>query len=90
MEDQINAVIAQRYRPVIYVDSWLLTQEYGQKELKDLMQQAAELNVKVVLTKQAHQLHAFNKLYVFRYGIIPMTTAAIIVRRKGIIVPGPF
>lgn len=90
MIEQINAVTAQGYRPIIYIDNWLAKQHGIQETLNAIIAQAATLGVKTVFGKQAVELHILNKLYVFRYGQIPASTEAIVLRRKSRIVPGPF
>lgn len=90
MNERILAVLAEGYRPVIYIDNWLAKQQGIQEALNAIIAQAATLGVKTVFGTQVFELHTLNKLHVFRYGQIPASTEAIVLRRKGRIVPGPF
>jgi selenophosphate synthetase-related protein len=88
MHRQIHAVIAEGFKPVIYIDDFFDSLEDCKQEFREIRQEAKRLNVPVLKTDEAGRLHSFNKVHVFRYGQLPLTTEATVVRRRGRVVSG--
>lgn len=88
MIEEIADVIAKGYKPIIYIDTDLLSKADISFELRAIVKYAEVNKVKVIFTNEIKELNRLKKAYIFRYGYIPSITEAMIKRKQGIIVSG--
>lgn len=91
MQEEINNVIEQGYKPVLFIDTELtsLTPVAG-TELRTLARQARKLPIQIIYSDKSDNLMRLSKAYVFRYGCINRVLEAAIKRKGGKIVSGNF
>lgn len=88
MHAQIQEVISQGYKPVIYVDRDLTKITSFNNEINILKRLARLSDILVVFSTDVEKLHRLKKAYVFRYGYLPSYSEAFIKRKGGKIVSG--
>lgn len=88
MIEQIKEVQTQGFKPVIFIDHTLAKLMRGNHELVIITDKAKELNVPVYNEDNIPQLNRIRKAFVFRYGIIPLDTEAMVKRKGGKIISG--
>jgi len=88
MEQQIQEVQAQGFKPVVFIEKSLIHLLKGDHELMMLSRAARRLNVTVFNDDDIAKLNRMHKAYVFRYGTIPLDTEAKVKRKGGKIISG--
>lgn len=88
MKQQLEEVIAQGYKPIVYIDNALLMNQATMPTIKRLTHYARALKVPVHYSTDTSGLNRLVKAHVFRYGYLPIDTEAMIKRKKGKIVSG--
>lgn len=86
MQEQIKAVKLEGYKPYIFIDEWFANLKHCKAEFDQVKAEAAFLKVPVILSTNAQDLNSVRKAHVFRYGQIPITTIAAVLRKQGRIV----
>lgn len=88
MEQQIQEVQAQGFKPVVFIEKALTRLLKNDHELSMLSRAARRLNVTVINEDDIAKLNRMHKAYVFRYGTIPLDTEAMVKRKGGKIISG--
>lgn len=88
MIEQIKEVQMQGFKPIIYIESMLLSPKYDTRELIKIYKKAKELNIPVYSENNIPQINRIRKAFIFRYGFIPIPTEVMIKRKGGKIVSG--
>lgn len=89
MVEQIQEVQSQGFKPVVYIDESLLGRlMHGDHELVVITREAKKLNVPVYNENDIPLLNRIHKAFVFRYGVIPISTEAMVKRKGGKIISG--
>lgn len=88
MEQQIQEVQAQGFKPVIFIENALKDLLIENNELMLISNEARRLKVPVFSEYNVEKLNRVNKAYVFRYGTIPLYTEVRVKRKGGKIVSG--
>jgi len=88
MIEQIQEVRTQGFKPIIYIDHTLIKLLCATYKLTELYAKAKELNVPIYGEDDILILNRIYKAFIFRYGSIPTSTEAMIVRKGGKIISG--
>lgn len=88
MEQQIQEVRAQGFKPIIFIEKSLIHLLNRNNEFMMINRSAKRLNVPVFNEDDIAKLNRMHKAYVFRYGTIPLYTEAKVKRKGGKIVSG--
>jgi hypothetical protein len=88
LKTQIADVREAGYKPAVFIDTFLSNMSVCREEFDIIRKIAKELDVPVVNQEDCSKLHTVKKLYLFRYGQLPASTEAFILRKNGKVVPG--
>ena len=91
MQEEINNVIEQGYKPILFIDTSLATSTPTvSEEIRSIARRARTLPIQIVYSDKIDNLMRVSKAYVFRYGSIDRILEAAIKRKGGKIVSGNF
>jgi len=88
MIEQIQEVRAQGFKPAIYIDHTLIKLLCTTYKLTELYDKAKDLNIPIYGEGDTPVLNRIRKAFIFRYGSIPVSTEAMIIRKGGKIISG--
>lgn len=88
MVEQIQEVQSQGFKPIIYIDHTLTKLMHGDHELVKIHDAATRLNIPVYGENDIPLLNRIRKAFIFRYGVIPISTEVMVKRKGGKIISG--
>lgn len=88
MKEQLQAIINKGFKPVLFIDDYLMAVPEVRSELRKVIKYAKLNSIVVVRNLNLNYLKRVKRAYVIRYGGIPKFIEAAIKRNGGEIVSG--